>query len=684
MTTSVVSVGFERSHTRLAGRFHLFRHHGVWGPGVKLFRTQQFRTKAMIISLMFLAPVIVLGWSFFGDKAAAIALSLKERDGVAHLREVLPLAHASIRLRSSAVLSAVNTGETSELIEAKSNLSAQLKKVEAIDQSLGVSLETSDSLARVRESAAAALAAGGLPIAVFDAHSATVQSIGDLIANAVDGSNLALDPDLDTFYLMSGAFMSMPDLIDSIGELHALSVAARSGFAESVRLTRAIAAAETKGDLMDIRILAAIRKIESAHPEFKPKFDAEAVTRRVHEYHDMLASGVADAASVDKAGRDAIDGLVALQGKMVSELDSLLEARVSGLTARRDATAIIVVIALLLGGYLFYSFYLVTQGGIRETQRHLEAMTRGDLTTTPRPWGRDEPAALMLSLVDMQTSLRKIVTQVRGSSDSIVHASSEIASASMDLSKRTEESAASLEESASAMEEIASTVKNTAENVTEAAKAASTNAQAAARGGEVIGEMITTMQAIHSSSKEIGEIISTIDGIAFQTNILALNAAVEAARAGEQGRGFAVVAAEVRNLAKRSADAAKEISALINTSVERIESGTRVAQGAGDTMAELVTNAQRINGLLAEVSQAATEQSAGVSSVGASVQRLDQMTQQNAALVEQTAAAASSLRDQAVDLAGEVASVQVARLISFDEDGSSFKNHADRTKPKGK
>jgi methyl-accepting chemotaxis protein len=229
----------------------------------------------------------------------------------------------------------------------------------------------------------------------------------------------------------------------------------------------------------------------------------------------------------------------------------------------------------------------------------------------------------------------------------------------MDLSKRTEESAASLEESASAMEEIASTVKNTAENVTEAAKAASTNAQAAARGGEVIGEMITTMQAIHSSSKEIGEIISTIDGIAFQTNILALNAAVEAARAGEQGRGFAVVAAEVRNLAKRSADAAKEISALINTSVERIESGTRVAQGAGDTMAELVTNAQRINGLLAEVSQAATEQSAGVSSVGASVQRLDQMTQQNAALVEQTAAAASSLRDQAVDLAGEVATFKL-------------------------
>ena len=172
--------------------------------------------------------------------------------------------------------------------------------------------------------------------------------------------------------------------------------------------------------------------------------------------------------------------------------------------------------------------------------------------------------------------------------------------------------------------------------------------------------MITTMQAIHSSSKEIGEIISTIDGIAFQTNILALNAAVEAARAGEQGRGFAVVAAEVRNLAKRSAEAAKEISTLINTSVERIESGTRVAQGAGDTMADLVTNAERINGLLGEVSKAAFEQSAKVSSVGSAVQQLDQMTQQNSTLVEQAAAAVAGLRDQAVELADEVAAFKMS------------------------
>jgi methyl-accepting chemotaxis protein len=251
------------------------------------------------------------------------------------------------------------------------------------------------------------------------------------------------------------------------------------------------------------------------------------------------------------------------------------------------------------------------------------------------------------------------VSQVRNTSDSLVHASSEIASASLDLSKRTEETSANLENSASSMEQIASTVRQTADHVSQAAHAASANAQAAARGGEVMGQMISTMQSIHSSSKEIGEIISTIDGIAFQTNILALNAAVEAARAGEQGRGFAVVAGEVRNLAKRSADAAKEINLLINSSVERIESGTRVAQGAGDTMSELVTNAERINVLLSEISTAASEQSAGVSAVGASVQQLDRMTQQNAALVEETAAAAASLNDQAQDLAKDVATFKL-------------------------
>jgi methyl-accepting chemotaxis protein len=636
-----------------------FRHHGAWAPGVKLFRALQFRAKAMIISLVFFVPVAVLGWSFFGDKAAAIGFSAKERDGVVYLRSALPLAQTAIQLRSAAVLAAVKGKETPELAEAKAAFSAQLKKVEAVDQTLGAGLETTKILGKVRDSANAALAATGNANAVFSAHAANVSAIGELIGQGVDGSNLALDPDLDTFYLMSGAFMTMPDLLDSIGKLHALSMVVHAGLPDSPQLARALAAAETQGDLMEGRTHAAIEKVEGVHPEFKPKFNSEANAKRVHAYHDMLASGAADPASADKAGREVIDALAVLQSKMVAELDTLLEARVSGLAAQRNATAVIVVAALLLGGYLFYSFFLVTHGGLREVQKHLEAMTAGDLTTRPNPWGKDEAAHLMKSLSDMQAALRKIVSRVRGSSESLVHASTEIASASMDLSSRTEQTAANLQQSAASMEQISGTVKHTASNVVQAAEVASTNSQAAARGGNVIEHVVNTMQDIHKSSSKISEIIGTIDGIAFQTNILALNAAVEAARAGEQGRGFAVVAGEVRSLAQRSASAAKEIKTLITGSVELVASGTKVVKGAGETMQELVANAQRMHGLLSEISTAASEQSQGINQVGDSVTDLDRMTQQNAALVEQTAAAATSLKEQAIGLANEVATFKL-------------------------
>jgi methyl-accepting chemotaxis protein len=333
----------------------------------------------------------------------------------------------------------------------------------------------------------------------------------------------------------------------------------------------------------------------------------------------------------------------------------LIEKRIAGMTRVRDVTSVVVALALAAGAYLFYCFFLVTRGGLREVQRHLEAMTEGDLTTHPRPWGRDEQAHLMGTLANMQASLRGIVSTVRGSSEQIVHASGEIAAAAMDLSARTEQTAANLEESAASMDEISSTIKSTAEHAQEAARAAVANAGVARHGGEVIGQVVVTMQEIHASSSKIGDIIGVIDGIAFQTNILALNAAVEAARAGEQGRGFAVVAAEVRSLAQRSAQAAKEIKGLITASVERVDSGTRVVEGAGNTMQELVGTAQRMSDLLGEISIAAKQESAGVTQVGSAVQELDRMTQQNAALVEQTAAAASSLKDQAIDLAPQVA-----------------------------
>ncbi len=328
----------------------------------------------------------------------------------------------------------------------------------------------------------------------------------------------------------------------------------------------------------------------------------------------------------------------------------------------------VVTLTLLLAAYLFLCFYRVMDGGLRETRRHLRAMTNGDLTTSPSPWGSDEAAQLMLELRAMQTSLRGMVLRVRRSTNEIVHSSTEISTGALDLSSRTERTAANLEQAASSMEQISSTAKTMADHTHEGARVAADNAQAADKGGRVMREVVQTMESIRGSSRKIGEIIGTIDSIAFQTNILALNAAVEAARAGEQGRGFAVVASEVRTLAQRSADASREIRNLIGASVKQVEAGTEVVRNAGSMIDDIVAASQRVDQLLGEVATGAREQSQGVEQIGQAVQDLDRMTQQNAALVEQTAAAATAMKDQAQTLSGAVASFQIPSDVELGDE----------------
>ncbi len=317
-------------------------------------------------------------------------------------------------------------------------------------------------------------------------------------------------------------------------------------------------------------------------------------------------------------------------------------------------------VVLALGMGIAATLVRTIRAPLRQSVALAGAIASGDLTQRIHTDRHDEFGALIRSLGHMNESLAALVGQVRASTDSIGTASTQIAGGTQDLSSRTEHQASNLQQTASSMEELSATVKNSADSARQANQLASSAAAVAARGGEVVSQVVATMDDINASSKKIADIIGVIDGIAFQTNILALNAAVEAARAGEQGRGFAVVASEVRSLAQRSAQAAKEIKGLIGASVDKVEGGARLVADAGQTMTEIVSSVQRVTDIIGEITAASLEQSDGIGQVNTAVVQLDQMTQQNAALVEESAAAAESLKDQASRLAEVVGRFRVA------------------------
>jgi methyl-accepting chemotaxis protein len=600
-----------------------FKHHGMWAPGIRLFRAIGFNSKASVISAAFLLPIVLLALSYFQAQQGNIDFSAKERLGVSYARAAMPLLQHLLQ-------TAPDEARTATLL-------ADLEKVE---KAVGADLGTAKSYAVLRT-------------AVPASNTRAVGPLLDLLGVATDGSNLTLDPDIDSYYLMDAALFRLPVMADAAARLRDVKAGEqRIAIEQAMLLTSNLAAMRSGVDKAlryNPELNGTVRLEEADAPLQEMLKQLDATVLRPEGFQNLPGGAV----------QPALDQMFKLADRAFVDLDMLIEQRVGRMETARNLNAAVSVLGLLMALYLFMSFRRVLDGGLKEIAFHIDAMRDGNLTTKPRAWGGDEVAGLMSSLNAMQVSLRRIVGQVRGASDSIVHASSEISSASLDLSRRTEQSAANLEQTAAAMEEIAATVRHNEDTVHEATRIADGNATSAEEGGKIISQVVQTMQDINSSSKRIGDIIGTIDGIAFQTNILALNAAVEAARAGEQGRGFAVVASEVRALAQRTAAAAREIKNLIAASLEQVSQGTLVVHDAGQTIEQIVESSRRVRELLAEVTVGAREQTAGIAQSAKAVQELDTVTQQNAALVEETAAAAGSLKDQAQGLAAEVAAFKL-------------------------
>ncbi|MFZ6673781.1 methyl-accepting chemotaxis protein [Undibacterium sp. Xuan67W] len=646
-----------------------FHNNGFWTFGVVLMSKMSFKTKALMICLLFAIPMSFLAWSFYSTTLENIAFSSKERLGVEYSRQIFPVLNLAQQLRRDASNAVAGGVAPPTLAELKDKLQAAQLKLAETDKHLGTELGTAKAYAAVQDAFSKANAATGDTSLVFKAHTAHVQALLDLMSSVADASNLTLDPDIASFYIMDASLGRAPDVIENTAKLRGIGIRVLKAGAitpeQQRTLSEMMAIADFQGKNMRDGLDKAIGNDKNIAATIKAKETLTAMADFFSYARKNVVNTDVYNSQQEEEYRTLANKLVseqyALVSRLLDQLDVLLESRIATMHSHLYAVTIILLVGILLAFYFFYTFYLVTSGGLRLISRHLQEMAQGDLRKAPsKPFGTDEPAQVIADLRNTYDSLHELIRTVRHSARALHATSAEISSASYDLSARTESAAASLEEQSASMEEIGSTVENTAERAGMAAKFAAENAKVAEAGGQIISTVVKTMQEIHASSSKINEIIGVINGIAFQTNILALNAAVEAARAGEAGRGFAVVASEVRNLAQRSAAAATEIKSLISNSVDQITGGTKVVEQAGVAMETMVLNAKQINEYLSEISRSATEQADGVSQVGMAINTLDQDTQQNAALVEETTAASGALTQQAETLQQEIAKFRVA------------------------
>jgi methyl-accepting chemotaxis protein len=622
---------------------------GVFAPAVSLMRRLRFAGKSVVISACFLAPLLLLAAFWWRAEQRAIDLAERESVGAHYLQKVLPVVRLAQQQRVLADLVVLGAPNAAEQRRATGEALRQaLQGLREHDAQTGDLLQTQEPLQRLVAGVEEQLQDGaGAPS--VSAVSASLR----LWEHVAETSGLLLDPEPITYYLMAAVVSDLPDALVAASQARRLGAfQLRSPNEETARrLADQLARLEVSLE-RTARSWGQYQRASGASSSTVPEALAAAKALVKHGRDEILADLASDdPAEYFQRHDKTIDALFAFADDALQTLARLTAQRAQHAYTQVLVAAAVVAVSLAAALYLFIGFYRVNRGGLAVVACHLDRMAQGDLREVPSaPWGRDEPADLIVNLRHAYDALRALVQDMAEASVQMRRVADQVNHGALALRERAQATAANLEEQAAAMEEITATLQHGLQRVQQCSESAARNAQLADEGGRVAGQVVDTMHGIRGSADRIGAITSTIDSIAFQTNILALNAAVEAARAGEAGRGFAVVAGEVRSLAQRSAEAAKQIKALIDESLRQIASGVQVVESAGQTMQAIVQASAAVQQQLQEIEVGAREQAAGIEQAGQAVQEIERNTQQDHALVEQTVQHSDALREQSQHL----------------------------------
>jgi methyl-accepting chemotaxis protein len=633
-----------------------FRYHGWMSPGVRWFRQSSFKAKAGVIALVFTIPLAVTLVQLWQSAGHGITVATAERQGLTYLRPVLEFIQLAQTRRMAATL------HPADLPALQPPLDAAFERISAQHHQSGAVLadQAAFDAFKQRHEALRNTPVAASPDDTLQAHTDLIDAALKLVATAADAAQLSLDPDLDTFHMMNVSVIRGPRQTENTARLNVMGQLILHTAENSPMRREQMTQWAAVQRLIDDEVESSYQIGIGHDPTAARLFDMVGTDKAFDAFMSSVQQQVMGASlQGDRATYARLGDAVAakqneLNGQVFEELDRRLQARIDRLAGHRNLQVGLSLCFVTIALYLMLAFYRVMTGGLNEVAGHLMEISRGNLTTAPHPWGTDEAAQLMLSLREMQTSLQRTVGVVIHSASQVHASSTEIATAAADLAVRTEQAAVSLQQTTTTMQHIAEAAALATHTVDAATHSVQDSAKVAARGGEVVAEVVRTMEDIRQASTRISEIISAIDGIAFQTNILALNAAVEASRAGEHGRGFAVVATEVRALAGRSATAAKEIKTLVNSSLTQVRNGTAVVTDAGQIMKNIVASADRVARQIHEIAEAARVQQRSMLEMSTAVSELDQSTQQNAMLVEQSSNASYALAEQAKHLSDEV------------------------------